>query len=280
MLDQITPLILTYNEAPNIRRTLEQLDWAQDIVVVDSFSNDQTMEIAASFPQVRAYQRKFESHEHQWNFGAKETDIATPWILALDADYVLSEEVNDELRRLKPASQTNGYRARFVYCINGKRLRSGVYPPVVVLYRREFASYRQDGHTHQLQLQGTIENLQAPIFHDDRKPLSRWFHSQVRYAELEAKKLLTSEPSSLSWTDRIRRWRIFAPPAMAFYCLVLRGGIFDGRAGFYYAFQRTFAELMLSLYLLEQFANSRNARIPHLNTQDSTAKLKAQSTKL
>ena len=49
MLDQITPLILTYNEAPNIGRTLEQLTWARDIVVVDSFSTDDTVEIASSF---------------------------------------------------------------------------------------------------------------------------------------------------------------------------------------------------------------------------------------
>ena len=52
MLDQITPLILTYNEAPNIGRTLAALAWARDIVVVDSFSDDETLEIASSFSQV------------------------------------------------------------------------------------------------------------------------------------------------------------------------------------------------------------------------------------
>ena len=251
MLDLITPLILTYNEAPNIGRTLEQLRWAHDIVVVDSFSDDETMEIATSFPHVRVYQRKFDSHVNQWNFGLKETGITTPWVLGLDADYVLTEELSAELKSLQPQSQTNGYSANFVYCIKGKRLRSGIYPPVTVLFRRAHASYGQDGHTQKLKVDGTVENLRSPILHDDRKPLSRWFQAQARYTELEAKKLLAADAGSLGWTDRIRRWRIVAPPAMLLYCLILRGGVLDGWAGFYYAFQRALAELMLSLYLLE-----------------------------
>ena len=80
MLDQITPLILTYNEAPNIARALAGVSWAKDIVVVDSFSDDDTLQIAASFPQVRVIQRKFDSHRNQWEFGQKETRISTPGV--------------------------------------------------------------------------------------------------------------------------------------------------------------------------------------------------------
>ena len=286
MLEQITPLILTRNEASNIGRTLEQLRWARDIVVVDSFSDDETVEIASSFPSVRVYRREFESHQRQWSFGAQETGITTPWILALDADYFLGEDFTAELNLLRPPPHIAGYSARFVYCVNGRRLRSGIYPPVTVLYRREHASYAQDGHTQKLQLSGTVGNLRSPILHDDRKPLSRWFQSQVRYTELEAKKLLAAETSSLRWMDRIRRWRIIAPPAMLFYCIVLRGGVLDGWAGFYYAFQRAVAELMLSLYLLEHSAAGQaviskpEAPVGSFNPHDSTPKLKAESTEL
>jgi hypothetical protein len=128
--------------------------------------------------------------------------------------------------------------------------------------------------------------LWSPILHDDRKPLSHWFQSQVRYTELEAKKLLAAEAGSLGWMDRIRRWRIIAPPAMLFYCLVLRGGVLDGWAGFYYAFQRAVAELMLSLYLLEHSAAGQaviskpEALVGSFNPHDSTPKLKAESTEL
>lgn len=274
MIDQITPLILTHNEAPNIGRTLERLRWAREIVVVDSFSDDETLEILSSFPQVRTYQREFDSHDQQWNFGLKETGIGSEWILALDADYVLTEEFVTELRQLTPGQGVDGYRAMFTYCINGKRINSGIYPPVTVLYRRHAGGYVQDGHAQKLELRGRVENLRSAILHDDRKPLSRWLQAQSRYTKLEADKLLSAARGSLSWRDELRSWRVVASPAILFYCLIIRGGIFDGRAGFYYAFQRALAELMLSLHLLDHDLQSAAAGLKRTRAQknqDETA---------
>lgn len=251
MLGRITPLILTYNEGPNIGRTLQRLWWAKDIVVVDSFSDDDTLNIVKRFPQARVYQNKFDGHEQQWNFGLTETGISAEWVLALDADYLLTDEFLDELKTLEINAEINGYRARFTYCINGKRLRSGIYPSTTVLFRRSHAIYVGDGHTQKLFVTGSIQNLGTPILHDDRKPLGRWLSSQQRYTQLEANKLLGAESSSLGWPDRVRQLRVVAPLAVLFYCLIIRGGILDGRAGFYYAVQRMLSELMLSLYLIE-----------------------------
>lgn len=256
MLDRITPLILTRNESPNIGRMLARLSWARDVVVVDSFSTDNTLEIVADYPQARLYQRAFDSHANQWNFALTETDITSEWVLALDADYIVTDEVLAELEALSPTPECNGYRANFLYCVNGQRLRSGIYPPVTVLYRRAAATYVQDGHTQKLALNGGLEQLRTPILHDDRKPFRQWLAAQMHYTELEAVKLLAAEPESLSFSDRVRRWRLVAPAAMLGYCLILRGGVLDGRAGFYYAFQRALAELMLSLYLLDDDLNS------------------------
>ena len=249
MLAEITPLILSYNEAPNIARVLQGLIWAREVVVLDSFSDDETVEIATSFRNVRVIQRAFDSHRNQWEFGLKETAISTPWVLALDADYVVTEELISEIKTLQAASSTAGYRAKFIYCINGKKLRSGIYPPVTVLYRRDTASYIQDGHTQRISVRGGIEELKSPLLHDDRKPLKRWFNSQVHYTRLEAQKLLATDPAELEWADRLRRWRVVVPTAMPAYCLFVRGGVFDGWRGFYYAFQRATAELMLSVNL-------------------------------
>ena len=272
MLDQITPLVLTYNEAPNIGRTLERLSWAREIVVVDSFSDDETLEIAASFPNVRIVQRAFDCHRNQWEFGLRETGIKTPWVLALDADYVVTSDAVEKLKRLEPNVETAGYQASFVYCIHGRQLHSGIYPPVTVLFRREAASYVQDGHTQRVVVEGRVEQLRAPFQHDDRKPLRRWLNSQARYAELEGEKLLTTGRGFLSLRDRLRLCYVVAPAATSFYCLIVRGGIFDGWPGFYYAFQRTLAELMLSLYLIESRCTfSASTRI--------TAMLQRQSSK-
>ena len=251
MLEVITPIILTYNEAANIGARLRELDWASDIVVVDSFSEDDTVNTISEFPRARLFQRKFESHASQWNFALKETGIQTDWVLALDADYRLPVEFADELQRLRGNKETAGYRARFVYCIHGRAISSGVYPPKVVLFQRKLAEYIQDGHTQHLDLKGRVDTLQSHLYHDDRKPLAAFFRAQHNYAKLEADKILSSAPRNLSLADRLRRFRIFAPLAILFYCLIYRGGIFDGWAGYYYAFQRLLAELLLSLYLIE-----------------------------
>lgn len=270
MLDQITPLILTYNEAPNIGRTLAQLTWARDIVVVDSFSTDDTVEIASSFPQVRVFQRAFDCHRNQWEFGLRETGVSTPWLLALDADYLVTNEVVAELQSLEPSDATAGYRARFLYCVHGKKLHSGIYPPVTVLYRRDAATYVQDGHTQRVVVDGRVEELREPLLHDDRKPLRHWLNSQARYAELEGERILKRE--ALDFRDRLRLCFVVAPAATLFYCLFIRLGVFNGWRGFYYGFQRSLAELMLSLYLLDSRCTfSESTRI--------TATLRRQSSK-
>src|SRR5438034_9012697 len=98
----LTALILTYNEQENIRRTLEAVAWAPKAIVVDSFSTDRTLEIARSFPNVQIVQRVFDTHANQWNAGLDRID--TEWTLTLDADYVLTAELQEEIKKLEHAS--------------------------------------------------------------------------------------------------------------------------------------------------------------------------------
>ena len=251
MIEKITPVILTYNEVANIGRTLEQLRWASEIVVVDSFSDDGTLQVLSDYAQVRLFQRQFVSHADQWKFAVNETGIAGEWIMDLDADFVLSPELITEIQNLAPADEVKGYRAPFTFCIGGRKLRSAILPPAALLFRRGFVDFVQDGHAHKIQINGRVEELSGAILHDDRKPLSRWFDSQRQYAQMEAAKILSTPAGELDLPDRLRRLRFVAPLAIAIYCLIVRGGILDGRAGLFYAFQRVTAELMLSLCLLE-----------------------------
>ena len=257
MLDQITPVIITYNESPNIGRTLDRLSWARDIVVVDSFSDDDTLAIISRFHQARVFERKFVSHADQWSYALKETGVTTEWVLAFDADYVLTPELLEELSVLQPSPQTQGYRASFVYCVEGRPLKGSAYPPVTVLYRRDVAAYMDDGHSQRVVVPGEVLSLKAPILHDDRKSLGHWLQAQNRYMRLEAQKLSQLEPGEVSLPDRLRRVRFVAPFVMLFYCLFVKGVLLDGRAGLYYAFQRTYAELLLSLYLLDDDLRDR-----------------------
>lgn len=261
-MTELTAIVLTFNEASNLARTLGKLSWLVDVVVVDSGSTDETAQIARSFPNVRIFERPFASHADQWNFAVENTGITTEWVLALDADFVLTDELIDELKARSPEPEVAGYRASFTYCINGRPLRSAVYPPVTVLFRRLLGRYEQDGHTQRLHVRGSVAALTAKIHHDDRKPLSRWITSQIRYMKLEADKLATSPSSSLGLADRIRTLIVVAPPLMFLWCLFGRGGVLDGWAGLFYALQRTAAELILSLSLVERRVVGRTTSAP------------------
>lgn len=249
MLEIITPLILTYNEEPNVERTLKQLLWAEKIIVIDSYSTDGTLEIFKSYTQVQVFERKFDTHAKQWNYGLEQ--VQSPWVFSLDADYIMTDELISEIETLPVDIDIDGYFARFKYCVYGKPLRSTILPPRQVLFRKNKATYIDDGHTQLLQLTGNSAMLSGYIHHDDRKSLNRWLWAQERYVILEVKKLQESPVSELSLGDRIRKKKLIAPFIILFYCLILKGGIFDGWHGFYYAFQRVLAEMVLSLRLIE-----------------------------
>ena len=251
MLDRITPVVLTYNEAPNVGRLLERVRWAGQVVVVDSISTDGTQSLASSYPNVRVIERAFDNHARQWHFAVHETGISTEWVLALDSDYMLSDEIVKELSALSPPADVNGFIASFVYCVLGKPLRGSLYPPVPVLFRRSAGRYEQDGHTQRVHVEGEMRTLRNPIVHDDRKPLSHWIASQVKYMTLEVEKLRSAAWSALRWPDRLRRLYFVAPILVPVYCLLWRGLILDGLPGLYYALQRTVAEIVLSLLLIE-----------------------------
>jgi glycosyltransferase involved in cell wall biosynthesis len=246
---EITPLILTFNEVPNIGRTLEKLSWAKEIVLIDSGSTDRTVEIACSaHPRVQVVTRPFDSFAGQCNFGL--SHVSTEWVLSMDADYVLTPELVAEIQSLTPSPDIAGYSANFRYCIYGHPLRSTVYPARTVLYRRQLALYRDEGHGHRVTIKGKVTTLSGKIDHDDRKPFTYWLQSQDRYATIEARHLLSVSLDQLSLQDRLRRKIFVAAPAMFVYLLFGRGLILDGWRGWFYLCQRTIAELFLSIRLL------------------------------
>lgn len=247
-LSSITPLILTYNEEANLARTLDRLTWADRIVVIDSESGDDTRRIAQSYPQVDFITRPFDDHTSQWNFGVDQ--VKTEWVLALDADYIISDAFTRELSALDDTHWVGG-QASFRYCIFGQRLRASLYPPRIVLFRREDGRYVQDGHTQRLSIAGPVKDLQTPIDHDDRKSLRHWLSSQKRYVHPEVEKLRGEEATN-RLPDRLRKTRVLAPLVTPLYCLFVKGLILDGWPGWYYTLQRTYAELLLALELLDR----------------------------
>jgi glycosyltransferase involved in cell wall biosynthesis len=255
VLEKITPLVITYNEEPNLDRTLAKLAWAHRVLVIDSGSTDNTLEILQKHPQVHVIYRKFDDFASQCNFGL--IHVRSEWVLSLDADYELSDELIKEIQELYPVDEVSGYRAQFTYRIYGRSLKGSLYPPRTVLYRKAKGFYRNEGHGHRVIVDGKTQKLSGRIFHDDRKPLARWVSSQRKYAEEEARYLMSASSQTLSSSDRIRRLAWPAPILVFVYTLIVKRCIFDGRAGWYYVMQRVLAEILVALEIVDQHLRSK-----------------------
>lgn len=246
---RVTALVITYNEAVNLARCLDRLAWAERVLIVDSGSTDATLAIAQRYPNVDVVQRPFDSFAEQCNYGL--SCIETPWVLSLDADYELSAELERELGTLRDCDFV-AFEASFIYRIYGRSLRSTLYPARRVLYLREHARYKNVGHGHHLTIEGPVARLKGKIYHDDRKPLSRWLSSQRRYADQEAEFLLTADARQFGRADRVRRMAWPAPVAVFLYTLFWKRCLLDGWAGWLYVLQRTLAETMIALAIVDR----------------------------
>lgn len=260
MLADITPVIITYNEAPNLERTLQALTWAPRVVILDSGSTDDSRAIATRFANVDWHVQPFVDHARQCNHALNELVVGAPWVLFMDADYVVTPELLAQLHDLQPTDADSGYSIPFRYCVDGIPLRGTLYPPRVSLFRPARGRYLQIGHMHWLQLDGHTGALRAPMLHDDRKSAAHFVTRQRRYAILEAEHLWAEPWASLNWRKRIRRLLLIAPWAAPLYALFGKGVILDGVPGLKYAWERAQAESFIAGALLRRMLTTTSPK--------------------
>jgi glycosyltransferase involved in cell wall biosynthesis len=242
---EVTPVMIARDEEANIARTLGQLAWAREVIVVDSYSSDATVEIARGFSNVRVIQRQFDDLASQWTFALAQSK--TEWTLTLDADYDVPSSFAAEIDALDPLPETGAYEATFIYAIRGRRLRASLYPPRLVLLRRGACVFKMDGHAQRAHCNGRIGLLSQPLIHDDRKPFKRFVERQRIYMRDEAAKIRRGK--NLNLAGHIRRLRVIAPFAVFFHTLFVKRLILDGVPGLIYTFERVVAEVILSIEL-------------------------------
>jgi glycosyltransferase involved in cell wall biosynthesis len=247
MLDRITPILLSYNEEPNIRRTLDSLSWAKRVVVLDSGSTDATHEIAECFSNVDWRVRPFDSFKGQYEYAIHGTDIITDYVLALDADMAVSDQFVEEVKSKFLTGNFAGGLFSFEFRINGCPLAGSLYPTQARLFLRDRVQIVQLGHGHKFEVRGPIYRFRSRLIHDDRKPLERWLLSQVSYSALEANRISAGGADRLR--DRLRELGLM--PILAGALAYIRaGGPLRGAAALRYAYERAAYECLLAIRLM------------------------------
>jgi glycosyltransferase involved in cell wall biosynthesis len=247
-LRNITPLVLTYNEEPNIGRTLESLRWAEKVVVLDSGSTDATEEIARGFANVSWHVRPFDSHGAQWKYGVQETGIETDYVLALDADMQVPTAFCEEIANTFLPGQFNGGVAPFEYHYHGRALAGSLYPAQLRIFSPAEVMVKQCDHTQEFVVEGSVYRFRNRLIHDDRKSVERWVSSQLAYLVLNEKHLTNGGRRRLR--DRLREMGVM-PPLVGLLAYIRAGGPLRGAAAARYAYERSVAEGLLAIRLMD-----------------------------
>ena len=188
MMKKLSALVLTYNEQDQIADCLESINWIERIVVVDSFSNDQTKAICQQYDNVDFYENEFKDFASQRNFGLNK--IKTDWVFVIDADERATEKLKAEVIATLNESEAKaeGYEiARKNYFL-GKWIKyCGWYPDYTL---RLFKSkYRYSGLVHESpQISGQIKKLENDFIHYTYQDLESYAAKMNQYTSLDAEK--------------------------------------------------------------------------------------------
>lgn len=269
MAPPVSVIVLTFNEEANIGRCLDSVAWCDDVVVLDSHSTDATREIAAA-KGARVQLRVFDNYANQRNHALKEIMYKHAWVLMLDADEVVPDDLRQEMQTqlAKEDSNVTLYRLRRKDYFMGAWLRhSTSYASLwfgrLMRLNRVWVerSINEEYHTD-----GTVRDLRSSLVHYPfNNGLSAWIDKHNRYSSLEAHLIISGGRGGWQWrqlfsTDPVIRRKslkalVYSSPGRPLLMFLGRylvaGGFLDGRAGLMYCVLKTFYEYMITCKVRE-----------------------------
>ena len=264
--------ILTYNEEIDIAACIESAQLSDDVIVIDSYSSDRTVEIARSYP-VRVEQNQFESHGKQRTWMLHSIPTKYEWVYLLEADERMTTPLFQECLQAIRSSENVGYYAAERVIFMGTWIRhSTQYPRYQMrLLKKGQVSFTDYGHTEREVCLGKVGFLRETYPHYTcSKGLSRWIEKHNRYSTDEAKETIVQlEQGTVKWqhlffgNSEIERRRALKdlsvrlplrPLLRWLYMYFILGGIWDGKAGFAWCTLQAFYEYLILLKVEEMKA--------------------------
>jgi glycosyltransferase involved in cell wall biosynthesis len=261
--------ILTHNEELDIAEAIESAQLSDDVIVVDSYSSDATVDITKRYP-VRLVQHPFESHGKQRTWMLRHIPTKYDWVYILEADERMTPTLFAEcLAAIKNSEHVGYYVAEQVMFMNHWIRHSTQYPRYQLrLLDKHKVWFTDYGHTEREICQGTTGFLRQTYPHFTcSKGFSRWIEKHNRYSTDEARETQHQlENHTVNWrnifwgrTEVERRRALkdlslrlpFRPLLRWFYMYFFLGGILDGKAGFAWCILQAFYEYLIVLKLWE-----------------------------
>lgn len=256
---KISALLITYNEVLHIREVLENLSFADELIVVDSFSTDGTVEIIKEFGDVKLVQRPFLNFTDQRNYACS---LAThEWILFIDADERMQQKLIEEiLQTVKNSDACEAYFMKRIIFFKGRQLRFGGRQKDKIhrLFQKGKAHYRRDLLVHEkLDVDGTTGVLENKLTHYPYQNFAHYEAKRKHYASLKSQELFGKKmkPNFIHI--------LVKPPFKFIQHYFLKLGILDGYSGFILSWLNAKYVYKRYLYLKQLYASDadRNRKI-------------------
>lgn len=241
--------IITLNEEENIRHAIQSVSWADEIIVIDSGSTDQTVTIAKELG-AKVFYNSWQGYGQQKNFAQKQA--SHDWVLNIDADEVISSELRSEIETALKKVQSGDLNAQGFYFPRktfylGRWIQHGGWYPnhLVRLVYRPSASWTEPHVHEELQVQGTVVGLTQPLHHYAFSSIQDQILTNLRFSRLGSQDLKrTGQKPSLC--------RLILKPIGKFIeTYLIKRGFLDGLPGFIISVNAAHSMFLKYAYLIE-----------------------------
>jgi glycosyltransferase involved in cell wall biosynthesis len=255
-MHKLSVVVITGNEERNIEACLESVKWADEIVLVDSLSEDKTVEIARRYTD-HIFLRPWSGYGHQKNYAVERT--SHDWVLSLDADERVSPKLRNEIRTLlrKDEVPLAGYEIpRKAYFGTTWIRHGGWYPDYVLrLFKKSNGRFSNRLVHEALEVSGPVGRLRHWIDHYTYRSVSDFIERMNRYSTLSAE-LYFSQGRNVGWAETVfRSWFTF----LQMY--ILRGGFLDGALGFQLAY-------LYAVYTFTKYAKLKECHLARISPDE------------
>jgi glycosyltransferase involved in cell wall biosynthesis len=271
----ISVVILTKNEQQDLPDCLASVAWSNDVHVFDSHSTDQTTAIARSFG-AKVSQRPFDNYAAQRNAALQGLHFANPWVLLLDADERMRDDLANEMRRTiqTVSCEVAGFRLRRRDYFMGRWLKHAQISPYFIRLVQAARAHYEREINEVMVVDGKVLDLNSPFDHYPfSKGIAHWIEKHNFYSSLEAGKVLEARSGASRFSplkafcgrdfnerrmhQKILFYHLPCRPLIKFiYMTAVRRAILDGRAGVTYAMLQAVYEYFIVLKTRELSAKS------------------------